>query len=615
LRVVRVPLQEKLPVRRIASAADIPRSIATFFAFGDISNDRHGTYGATLFVSNQSRVPFNCDSLAISSSKSQICRQIDVSVLSKYIDQRVVELSNPSRSEISNLPEELQVFDIKHPSRKPIVQYRTHVSKMAQELRYFQRSRFHIGPCAFGPSRANRMSKRPNFPITEVRETVELLLHSRDEMAIADFKQLVIRLIFLRSKYLAYPDQLSVTWNSVLASRTSSEMQFHLAILQECLIDSKSDTGIAMRNFSKHAEPKLRNVVRVLSILGKQTSKSAIASVFDQFLDTVAELEGQDSSHQFTPKPLRDLMIQMTQPKSGTVYDPCCGTGGLLLEAGKGSGELKLMGQELQGSLWQLCHLRLAIHGLEANLGRISSDTLNNDIHTDKLADWIFANPPFNSSNWNKLPLTDSRFQWGTPPENNANFAWIQHALNHLKPGGTAVLALPNNSLSSNQGGEDQIRQNLIQSNSVDCVVSLPKYRVGATRIFGALWVLRKPIEATFKRTHTLFIDAQTSEDAAASLGESLFNRITATYRAWKTSGYCGADESFSRAVSREEIAANRFVLTPNRYVHTFHDVEMQQSAPNALKSCFEKLNAQLQAAARLDHEIRAQFQLISLES
>lgn len=459
------------------------------------------------------------------------------------------------------------------------------------------------------------MSKRPNFPISDIHETVELLLQSRDEMAIADFKQLVLRLIVLRSKYLAYPHQLSVTWNSLLTSRASSEMQFHLAILQECLVDSKSDTGIAMRNFSKHAEPKLRNVVRVLSILEKLTSKSAIASVFDRFLDTVAELEGQNSSQQFTPKPLRDLMIQMTQPKSGTVYDPCCGTGGLLLEAGKGSGELKLMGQEIQSTLWELCHLRLAIHGLEANLGRISSDTLNNDIHTDKLADWIFANPPFNSSNWNKIPLTNSRFHWGTPPESNANFAWIQHALNHLKPGGTAVLALPNNSLSSNQGGEDQIRQNLIESNCVDCVVSLPKYRVGSTRIFGALWVLRHRIEAASDRTHTLFIDAQTSEDAAGNLSESLFNRIATTYRAWKSSGNSGADVSFGRSVSREEIAANRFVLMPSRYVHAIQDVEMLESPPNALKSCFEKLNAQLQAAASLDNEIRAQFHLMSLGS
>lgn len=459
------------------------------------------------------------------------------------------------------------------------------------------------------------MNKRLNSPVSEVHETVEQLLQSREETPIADFKQLAIRLIVLRSKYLAYPHPLSVTWDSLLASRTSSEMQFHLAILQECLIDSKSDTGIAMRSFSKQPEIKLRNVVRALSILEKLTSKNALATLFDRFLDAVAELEGQNSSHSFTPKPLRELMIQMTRPKTGVVYDPCCGTGGLLLEAGKGSSTLNLMGQELQGSLWELCHLRLAIHGLEANLGRVPSDTLNNDIHHEKLADWIFANPPFNASSWNKNPITHSRFQWGSPPENNANFAWIQHVLNHLNPGGTAVLALPNNSLSSNQGGEDQIRQKLVESNCVDCVVSLPKYRVGTTRIFGALWVLRRTVEGEAVRGDILFIDAQTSEETAGSQGESLFNRIATTYRGWKTSGDTSSDETFSRAVSREEIAANRFVLMPNRYVHAFQDVEMLESAPNALKSCFEKLNAQLQAAATLDHEIRARFQLMSLES
>ena len=97
--------------------------------------------------------------------------------------------------------------------------------------------------------------------------------------------------------------------------------------------------------------------------------------------------------------------------------------------------------------------MNLAIRGIDGQIAH--GDTFHNDRHPDLKADFILANPPFNVSDWGGERLTDDkRWQYGIPPKGNANFAWVQHMVHHLAPGGTAGFVLANGSMSSGQSGE-----------------------------------------------------------------------------------------------------------------------------------------------------------------
>lgn len=108
-------------------------------------------------------------------------------------------------------------------------------------------------------------------------------------------------------------------------------------------------------------------------------------------------------------------------------------------------------------------------------------------------ADYILANPPFNDSDWSgNLLQSDSRWKYGVPPVSNANFAWVQHMLFHLAPTGRAGIVLSNGSLSSNTSNEGKIRQEFIENNLVECIISLPDKLFYSTQIPACLWFISK---------------------------------------------------------------------------------------------------------------------------
>jgi type I restriction-modification system methyltransferase subunit len=301
------------------------------------------------------------------------------------------------------------------------------------------------------------------------------------------------------------------------------------------------------------------------------------------------------------------------------VYDPCCGSGGMFVQSAEfiknHSGNIKnisVYGQDSNPTTWKMAQMNLAIRGIEADLGRYNADTFFNDCHPTLKADFVMANPPFNLSDWGADKLAgDVRWKYGTPPNGNANFAWIQHIIHHLAPTGRAGVVLANGSLSSQSGGEGEIRRKLVEADLVDCIVAMPPQLFYTTQIPVSIWFFNKDKKQKGK---TLFIDARnlgtmvtrklrelTDSEEPNNRGD--IQRIADTYRAY-AEGRMEAKKGFCAAATMEEIAAQDFVLTPGRYVGIAEQAE--DSEPFAAK--MERLTGELSELFKQSHDLEAEI-------
>ncbi|WP_230085449.1 class I SAM-dependent DNA methyltransferase [Arthrobacter sp. AQ5-05] len=335
-------------------------------------------------------------------------------------------------------------------------------------------------------------------------------------------------------------------------------------------------------------------------------SLDVLGRVFEFMLSKFASAEGKLGGEFFTPRSVVKLMVDMLEPFNGRVYDPACGSGGMFVQAdrfvkahGGVRNDISVFGQEQNPTTWRLAKMNLALRGIEANLGPQWGDSFTNDLHPDLRADFVIANPPFNIKNWGAEKLAgDVRWQYGNPPANNANFAWIQHMLHHLKPTGTMATVLANGSLSSETGGEGGIRKNLVDKDLVECIVALPGQLFFTTQIAVCLWFLTKDKSERrvsserpqrSRRGEVLFIDASKLGNLVSrtnkELTEAELENISETFHAWRgePDGRVYEDvPGFCASVSLDQIAAHGHVLTPGRYVGS--KAEQEDSEPLNVK-------------------------------
>lgn len=267
--------------------------------------------------------------------------------------------------------------------------------------------------------------------------------------------------------------------------------------------------------------------------------------------------------------------------------------------------------------------MNLAIRGIDAQIGH--GDTFHNDRHPDLRADYVLANPPFNDSDWRgDLLREDKRWVYGAPPAGNANFAWVQHFLHHLAPGGTAGFVLANGSMSSNQSGEGEIRKNLVEADLVDCMVALPGQLFYSTQIPVCLWFLTRakggrPAAGERgglrdRRGEVLFIDARKLgslvDRTHRELSDEDVAAIAGTYHAWRGDGEAVyADvRGFCKAASLEEIRGHGHVLTPGRYVGAAEVEGDGEPFAEKMARLTAELSAQFAESARLEETIRRQL-------
>ena len=253
-----------------------------------------------------------------------------------------------------------------------------------------------------------------------------------------------------------------------------------------------------------------------------------------------------------------------------------------------------------------------SLEGMDYNLGRENGDTFTRNQHPDLRADFVLANPPFNISDWWHGSLEgDPRWVYGTPPAGNANYAWLQHMLYHLKPTGRAGIVLANGSMSSSQNSEGDIRRAMVEADVVECMVALPGQLFFNTQIPACLWFLAKSKRS--RPGEVLFIDARKLGTMVSrvqcELDEAAIAKIADTFHAWKGDGECDQPyedvAGFCRSVTLAEIAEHGHVLTPGRYVGAEEVEEDDEAFADKMARLTKQLGGQMSKGAELDQLIK----------
>ena len=363
---------------------------------------------------------------------------------------------------------------------------------------------------------------------------------------------------------------------------------------------------------------ELIDLISTIGFADKYDSSDLLGEVYEYFLGQFAVSEGRRGGQFYTPSHVVKTLVAVLSPTSGRVYDPCCGSGGMFVQSeefvkahGGRVDDISIYGQESNPTTWRLAAMNLAIRGFAADLGKEPADTFARDQFPDVKFDYIMANPPFNISDWGGEKYEDDvRWKFGRPPVGNANYAWLQHMLWKLRPGGQAGVVLANGSMSSNTGGEGQIREAMVRGDVVEVMVALPAQLFVNAAIPVCLWFLNtdKTQNGRDRRGETLFIDARqlgTMETRVQRiLTDDHIAKIADTVQSWKVGEGYEDVAGFCKSTSLEEIEKNGFVLTPGRYVGSFNENLDDESYEDKMSTLIARLKSLQTESKELDASI-----------
>jgi len=301
--------------------------------------------------------------------------------------------------------------------------------------------------------------------------------------------------------------------------------------------------------------------------------------IYEYFLGKFAEAEGKKGGEFYTPRSITKLIVEILDVKSGRIFDPACGSGGFFVSAlekmereGVDKNTLTIYGQESKPMPWKICKMNLALRGAEGDI-RIG-DSYHDDKFSDLRSEYVVSNPPFNDSAWgaDRIKNDDPRFtKFGTPPDNNANFAWIEHFIYHTGPSGKAGWVMANGALSGGNA-EGEIRKKIIEDDLVWGVVACPPKLFYNVPLAVTLWFVRKSKPAHMKGKILFVFARKTFKQISRRqvvLTEEHISKTVGKFRMFEAGKNLDEiDEvGFSKVVSLDEVSKNRYVLTPGRYV------------------------------------------------
>lgn len=344
-----------------------------------------------------------------------------------------------------------------------------------------------------------------------------------------------------------------------------------------------------------------------------EENRDILGRTYEYCIAMFAEKEGKKGGEFYTPSSIVNTIVAILKPHAHSkIYDPCCGSGGMFVQSEKfiqehsGNREdVAIFGQEANPDTWKMAIMNLTIRGIEADLGKYHADTFANDLHPMLKANFIMANPPFNYHPWGQEQLKDDRrWKYGLPPVGNANFAWIQHMIYHLAPGGKIGLVLANGALSSQSGGEGEIRKKIIEDDLIEGIVALPPQLFYSVTIPATLWFITRNKKQTGK---TLFIDARKMgymvDRTHRDFETKDIKKLADTFTQFQE-GKLEDVKGFCAVKTTKDIAKQDYILTPGRYV----GIEEQKDDGEPFDDKMKRLTKELSEMFKKSHELEAQI-------
>jgi type I restriction enzyme M protein len=475
-----------------------------------------------------------------------------------------------------------------------------------------------------------------------VKELWQAAVSLRGSIEPAEYKRFVLPIIFLRFLSLRHerrrPGAFTVPrrarWSELVAHAHEHDIQVRLDDALEALEQAYPDKlrGLLPRLYERSNMDR-HTVTRLLELFSREVftqehgGEDLLGRVYEYFIGEFASSEGKRGGEYFTPACIVRLLVAMLEPTKGIVYDPCCGSGGMLVQSAlfaKHSRELSLYGQESKEFTYRLCRMNLFIHGLEGDI-RLGN-TYFDDKHPALKADYILSNPPFNDGSkgqagWgaDKIPDTDPRpiidgRRMPLAPR-NANTMWMMHFLHHLEEGGTAGFVMASGELSNNSAGRLEVRRALVEADLVDCVVQLSSQLFANTQIPCTLWFLSKgragSRESRRRPGEILFIDGRElgalipGSRRQKQLSDEEQEQVAAVYREFRRTGRPREVPGFARVASLQEVRDQHHALTPGRYVGAV-DLEEEEDFEERLPRLTAQLEGELARSVQLDERLRA---------
>jgi type I restriction enzyme M protein len=377
-------------------------------------------------------------------------------------------------------------------------------------------------------------------------------------------------------------------------------------------------------------QSKLAELIDLISTVpfkhASLNSKDILGHVYEYFLGQFALAEGKKGGQFYTPKSIVSLIVQMLEPFKGRVYDPAMGSGGFFVQSehfirehqGR-MGDVSIYGQEYNHTTWQLAAMNMAIRGIDFNFGKEPANTFTHDQHPDLRADFVMANPPFNMKEWDTaVDEHDKRWQYGKPPSGNANYAWLQHMLYHLKDTGSLGLLLANGSMATNTNNEGAIRKALIEHDLVECMVALPGQLFTNTQIPACIWFLTKTKTARknaaernlrARKNEVLFIDARQlgymKDRVLRDFTQDDIDKVANTFHNWQMGEVYEDVPGFCKSATLEEIQKHDYVLTPGRYVGAAAEEEDGEAFAEKMERLTAQLKEQFAESRKLEEQIK----------
>lgn len=539
--------------------------------------------------------------------------------------------------------------------------------------------------------KAEYKTSNNNGSIPELlKELWQAAVNLRGSIEPADYKRYVLPIIFLRFLSMRYekrrkelekmvaepqsdyyqmemvisdPDEYrkvgafvvpeEARWENIRKQANADDIKVRLDNILELLEKTYPEqlNGLLPRIYAG-SNLERENVTGLINLFSKDLferdygGEDLIGRVYEYFIGEFASSEGKRGGEYFTPSSIVRLLVAMLEPKSGRIFDPCCGSGGMFVQSDlftHHSGELAFFGQESKDFTYRLARMNLFIHGINGNIKLGNSYT--DDKHEALRADYILANPPFNDgakgeNGWgaDKIPNKDPRLKLPSPSgrgaggegekmplsPRNANTMWMMHFLYHLAEGGTAGFVMATGELSNSETARLEVRKALVENGYVDCIVQLSGQLFANTQIPCTLWFLSKNRngENGYRKRadEILFIDARKlgalipGSRKQKQLTEDEIQRVAGLYHSFKHEGTPEAVSGFCRAVKLDEVTEHRNSLAPGRYVGStngdIEDEDFEEKMPFLLA----ELKKQFEESDKLEQEINQNLREVGFE-